>query len=261
MTIYRGEGIGNSGVGSTWYLNTGAPADGLGIDGDLYLNTTTCDYYQKTGGAWNLVGTIRGTTGATGPTGPQGPAGANGTNGTNGTNGADGVVGSIWYTGEGAPSSGLGIDGDYYLNVLNGNYYKKISGSWGTALASLVGPTGATGPTGPQGPAGGLRSKEASIPGTLTTFTGSTRWYPRDNITLTNVFVSMGTTPAAGSAVFNVRKNGTAIFTSSKPTVTAGNYTSGANAISVAMTPTDYLTIDVETAAGADANLRIDYSI
>ena len=50
--------------------------------------------------------------------------------GADGSDGADGVDGSTWYDGTGAPSGGLGIDGDYYLNDANGDVYVKASGSW-----------------------------------------------------------------------------------------------------------------------------------
>jgi hypothetical protein len=72
----------------------------------------------------------RGNTGATGPTGPSG------TNGTNGTNG------SQWYAGSGAPGSpGPGVDNDFYLDVLTGNVYKKISGTY-TLEGNIKGATG-----------------------------------------------------------------------------------------------------------------------
>ncbi len=57
--------------------------------------------------------------------------------------------------GSGAPSSGVGIDGDYYIdNTAHAIYGPKTSGAWGSGT-SLIGPagaTGATGATGPQGP-------------------------------------------------------------------------------------------------------------
>lgn len=60
--------------------------------------------------------------------------------------------------GSGAPSSGLGSDGDFYINTAaNTIYGPKTAGAWGSPT-SLVGPTGATGPTGPAGPAGALAS-------------------------------------------------------------------------------------------------------
>jgi hypothetical protein len=58
-----------------WYEGTTVPASGLGVNGDLYLRTTTGDVYQKASGAWSIVGNIMGPAGATGATGPAGPTG------------------------------------------------------------------------------------------------------------------------------------------------------------------------------------------
>lgn len=73
-------------------------------------------------------------------TGPHltGPAG---TNGTNGTNGADGTDGKTVRNGSGAPSSGLGADGDFYIDTSANLLYGPKAGAWGGGV-SLVGPTG-----------------------------------------------------------------------------------------------------------------------
>jgi integrin beta 8 len=79
---------------------------------------------------------------AGGPTGPTGPAGANGTNGTNGTDGL------TVRSGSGAPSAGLGVNGDWYIDTIaHAIYGPKAGGAWGSPT-SLVGPTGATGASG-----------------------------------------------------------------------------------------------------------------
>jgi len=99
----------------------------------------------------------RGPAGATGATGAPGPQGAPGATGTAGATGAAGADGKTVRSGSGAPSAGLGVDGDFYINtVANTIYGPKASGSWGSPT-SLVGPTGATGApgaTGATGPAG-----------------------------------------------------------------------------------------------------------
>ena len=52
------------------------------------------------------------------------------------------------------PTSELGNDGDFYLNIANATLFgPKLSGEWGEAV-SLVGPLGPTGSTGPQGDIG-----------------------------------------------------------------------------------------------------------
>jgi hypothetical protein len=69
-----GGGTGPAGApGEQWFLGTGAPSSGTGIVGDLYLNTTNGDYYEKTGtSVWTLRGNLTGPTGATGAAGADG---------------------------------------------------------------------------------------------------------------------------------------------------------------------------------------------
>ena len=103
-----------------------------------------------------------GNNGDTGPTGPTGPTGATGSQGSEGTAGAAGAVGATgptgptgatantWYSGSGVPSSGLGVDGDFYLDQSSGFAYKKgtaTPGTW-TIHATLKGSNGSTGATG-----------------------------------------------------------------------------------------------------------------
>ncbi len=38
--------------GTRWYHGEGPPSDALGNDGDLYLDTTTSDLYQKENSTW-----------------------------------------------------------------------------------------------------------------------------------------------------------------------------------------------------------------
>ena len=104
-----------------------------------------------------------------GPSGPQGPAATitvgdvtsgtpaavtnSGTSGaavfdftippgTPGGTGPSGSPGSVWYNNNGAPLSGTGINGDYYLDNSNGNVYQKVGGNWGSPIADLTGPAG-----------------------------------------------------------------------------------------------------------------------
>lgn len=81
------------------------------------------------------------------PTGPTGATGATGAAGANGTNGVNGVNGTVIRQGSGAPSNGLGVDGDYYINTANGDLYQKAGGTYGV-IENIIGPTGPTGPTG-----------------------------------------------------------------------------------------------------------------
>ena len=87
--------------------------------------------------------------------GPQGIPGPQGDSGTVGPPGPSGVAGSQIYSGTGAPATGLGQIGDYYLNKSNGNFYgPKTASGWGSPIALGGGGSGSQGPAGPQGPPG-----------------------------------------------------------------------------------------------------------
>lgn len=107
-----------------------------------------------------MANNLRGPQGERGPRGPAGPRGPQGPAGSGGGGGG----GSTWYDGAGAPSGGLGVDGDYYLRTSNGDVYAKAGGVWGV-VGNIQGPAGADGLNGTNGsvwhngagaPAGGL---------------------------------------------------------------------------------------------------------
>lgn len=79
---------------------------------------------------------------------------AAGADGAAGAAGATGPAGSTIYFSNGAPSGGTGINGDYDLNVNNGDWNFKAAGSW-SVIASLRGPQGSQGLQGPGGVPGG----------------------------------------------------------------------------------------------------------
>jgi hypothetical protein len=58
--------------GSQWLNGAGAPASGLGLDGDYYLRTSNDDVYFKSGGAWAVIGNIKGSAGTAGSAGAAG---------------------------------------------------------------------------------------------------------------------------------------------------------------------------------------------
>lgn len=70
--------------------------------------------------------------------------------GTPGAPGNDGAPGSVWRSGDGAPASGLGVNGDYYLNVgptgTLGDVYFKAAGAY-TVVGNIRGPAGPGGGT------------------------------------------------------------------------------------------------------------------
>lgn len=125
-------------AGSVWRNGSGAPSNTLGLNGDYYLNTLTGEAYLRNLGAYGFVASLKG------------PSGTNGTNGINGTNGA---AGSIWRNGSGVPSNALGLEGDYYLDVANGDVYLRTAASY-AVVTNIKGATGATGAAGAKGDTG-----------------------------------------------------------------------------------------------------------
>jgi len=134
--------------GNTILNGTGAPTSSVGNDGDFYLDTAADVLYgPKAGGTWPANGTSLvgnpGTTGPAGPAGLQGPAGPQGLAGPQGPAGANGHT---ILNGTGAPASGLGNDGDFYIDTAADVLYgPKSSGTWPTPGTSLAGPPGAPG--------------------------------------------------------------------------------------------------------------------
>lgn len=98
--------------GVSWYTGAGAPAAGLGQDGDLYLDTVAGNVYQNSAGTWAVISTVAG-------------------------------AGATWYSGKGTPSSSLGNNGDYYLQTNNGAIWTKAAGAW--VKVSTVNTTSSTG--------------------------------------------------------------------------------------------------------------------
>jgi hypothetical protein len=127
-------------------------------------------------GAIGPIGPM-GPIGPQGIAGPTGPAGANGSPGQSGpagpagSTGLQGIAGNDgtkWFSFSGPPAADLGALSDYYLNLANGDVWRKVSTADGpiwTLQGNIRGAIGATGvdgvagsvgPAGPQGPAGML---------------------------------------------------------------------------------------------------------
>jgi hypothetical protein len=134
----------------------GAPDAGLGVDGEFYIDTVaTAIYGPKTAGVWGSPTSLIGADGAPGVNGTDGAPGTNGADGAPGADGADGADGLSVLSGTGAPSSGLGRDGEFYIDTTaDAIYGPKTDGNWGSPT-SLIGPAGADGADGATGPSGG----------------------------------------------------------------------------------------------------------
>lgn len=108
----------------------------------------------------------RGSTGPQGPMGmpgPTGPQGEQGEQGDPGLPGADGEDGSMWYTDTGAPSSGIGVDGDLYLDTDSGDVYQKSGVTW-VWIDNITGPQGEQGPAGTSGIITAFKTEDESRP-------------------------------------------------------------------------------------------------
>lgn len=140
--------IGGAGAdGNTVLYGAGAPDNGLGVNGNFYINTTNHFIYgPKAGGVWPTG------TSLVGPPGATGAAGAAGAQGDAGINGRTILYGTAVPTTEGSNE-------DFYIRTsTNFIYGPKAGGVW-PAGASLVGPAGsagAAGATGAQGNRGGF---------------------------------------------------------------------------------------------------------
>ncbi|SNW62028.1 Collagen-like protein [Orpheovirus IHUMI-LCC2] len=169
--IFKGSFSGNRIL-----TGNGIPSSLLGSNGDYYINTTNDDYYLKINGVWNMEGNLQGQTGIPGTKGSSiisgsGPPPSIGNEGDiyinningdyyrrmggvwllqgnlEGPAGTPGIDGSNIITNVGVPLNSIGNDNDYYINIFNDDYYKKILGSW-IPQGNLKGPIGFQGQSG-----------------------------------------------------------------------------------------------------------------
>src|SRR5690625_2694892 len=94
-----------------------------------------------------------------GPQGPEGERGERGERGKQGEKGAKGDDGTSILSGKGSPSSSLGNEGDFYLDLSSSELYgPKTSSGWGTAV-SIQGEKGDKGSKGDKGATGAKGDK------------------------------------------------------------------------------------------------------
>lgn len=172
---------GTNGITYDWLHGKVAPAYTLGKVGDWYMNTVTADVYKKTGSSvWSLQVNLKGAPGNPGTPyewidGPFAPLETSGKEGdwyvdtttadiykktapdvwTLQTN-IKGVPGITyeWLKGTSVPVGTVGKVGDWYINTVTSDVYKKTGTSSWSRQANLKGATGSAGATGPVGPAG-----------------------------------------------------------------------------------------------------------
>lgn len=128
--------------GKTILSGRGRPYASLGVVGDFYIDLNTYNLYgPKTSQGWNNPISLIGADGKDGQDGKDGVDGRDGNDGRNGADGHDGRDGKdgqdaprIW-TGEVYPTSDIGNDGDFYLDLKNKVLYgPKTNGSWGVGI-------------------------------------------------------------------------------------------------------------------------------
>jgi hypothetical protein len=123
--------------------------------------------------------------------------------------GAAGADGKTVRNGTTVPSSGLGVDGDFYIRTTTSEIYgPKTAGAWGSPV-SLVGPqgpqgtagaagaAGATGPTGPTGATGPTGPAGSPLPRVASTTSSAT---PTPNADTTDMYILTAQAAAAAFA-------------------------------------------------------------
>ena len=109
--------------GSTWLTGSGVPSSTLGKEGDMYLNTTNGDVYQKESTGWSLKMNIKGEDGE------DGEDGKDGLNGSSGSKGETAWSNTILPSSNGyvIPSVGSGVKGTKFTLKAypDTNYYLK----------------------------------------------------------------------------------------------------------------------------------------
>ena len=136
--------------GKSFHTGVTAPDSNLGNNGDSYLNITTGDIYNKTGGQWQKIGELKGPKGEKGDKGDAGVAGKDGATGAKGDKGDAGKDGKSIISGTNAPANAIGKDGDVYLNFTTGDLYYKDNGAW-SPVGNIKGAKGDTGAAGQKG--------------------------------------------------------------------------------------------------------------
>jgi hypothetical protein len=130
------------GQSNQWRNGAGPPADALGVNGDMYLDTTAGDIYQKQSGIYVKTANIKGPAGAPGPAtpGPPGPPGPS----------SGGTVSNIATTGgiSGGPITTAGTLAVQWNGPLVNAIGTGLSAAGGTLVVTATGggaPSGAAG--------------------------------------------------------------------------------------------------------------------
>lgn len=126
---YSGGSVGLKGNSVGFLRGLGVPANQFGNNGDIYLDTTNGNLYQKINGTWTFLINLEGDPGNKGQNGLS------------------------FISANGPPQDQNGVDGDTYLDLLTDNIYVKEMGLW-TFQTSIKGDDGIDGQKGDKGDAG-----------------------------------------------------------------------------------------------------------
>lgn len=111
---------------------------------------------------------------------------------------------TTWHASSGAPTSDTGEDGDFCLDYVNFNIYRKVVGSW-SLLCNIKGTAGNDGTN-------GVSPKEIyyAYSGLLAVNTGGIKRYISSEHTIVSIRAFLGSAAVGSSVTFDILKNGVA---------------------------------------------------
>jgi len=130
-------------AGSAVRAGQGAPTEGKGYEGDVYIDVSTANVYVFRDGQWVMAGNIRESAAEnlTGATGETGATGATGETGATGAQGDPGAAGNQVFLGAGAPNpTTCQTENDVYIDTSMNptEFYSCVDGKW--ALSTTPSP-------------------------------------------------------------------------------------------------------------------------
>lgn len=240
---------------SSFIINPSTGRVGLGITPNSVLHVSGD---ARITGITTVTNTTNATSTTTGALQVIGGVGIGGNIQVGGTVVGGGVRTSSTSTAPSSPTVG-----DIWYNTSDDTIYRYTSDGTTNYWIDITGPASVSGQTGATGPSG-TSEIVFSVPGSLSTGTGTSRYYFARTVTVSNVIASVGTAPTGASVIVDVNKNGTTIFTTqaNRPTIAINSFTDLTSVPDItSFVSGDYLTVDIDqvgsTATGADLMIRI----
>jgi hypothetical protein len=131
-----------------------------------------------------------------------------------------------------------------------------------TSSWQLIASDGVQGAQGPTGSSGGVATvtKTYNFIGPLSAIPGTIRWYPERTISLTGVYLTIGS-PAGYNVTVDIKKNNVSILSGSYITMSPNTYKTTIRSLSQSITSSDYITADVISATnGSNLSIIFIYS-